>query len=152
MQELSHLNGDNLNMVDVGSKSFQKRTAIAQGRISLSPDTLELIKKNHVRKGNVLTAAKIAGIQAAKHTANLIPLCHPLLITWIDVSFEILDTEIIATSKVINVSQTGVEMEALTAISIALLTIYDMCKAVDKTMRIIEIYLVTKEKENVKKR
>ncbi len=137
-------------MVDVGSKAVQQRTAIASGFISLETGTLSLIRENEIKKGDVLTVAEVAGIQAAKQTSALIPLCHPLQITKADVTTEIVDEAnnrgVIVTASVKCNGQTGVEMEALTAVSTALLTIYDMCKAVDKQMVITNIRLLEKEK------
>jgi cyclic pyranopterin phosphate synthase len=133
-------------MVDVGAKPDVKRVAIAKGSINLGPDTIKLIKANHLKKGDVLAVAKIAGIQAAKKTSSLIPLCHPLLLTNIEVSFEIKKDRIEIEAAVECTGKTGVEMEALTAVSVAALTIYDMCKAVDKKMRIGDIYLWQKLK------
>lgn len=138
-------------MVDVSAKPVSRRIAIACGEIRLQAATLRLIQSNKIAKGNVLATARIAGIQAAKKTGDLIPLCHPLPITHCEVEFEIPKTNdrifISATAKI--TAQTGVEMEALTAVSIAALTIYDMCKAVDKKMRISNIKLVSKEKTTV---
>ena len=133
-------------MVDVGHKSEQIRVACASGHIALTQETLRLIADNEIQKGDVLTVAKIAGIQAAKNTPQLIPLCHTLLINSVDVGFQITDNGISVTSTVRCNGKTGVEMEALTAVSGALLTIYDMCKAVDKTMVIEDIKLIKKEK------
>ena len=134
-------------MVDVGSKPVQKRSATARGFISLNAQTVALIRDNQIKKGDVLTVAEIAGIQAAKKTHELIPLCHPLQITKVEVTASLKDNgaEVVATVKCNG--QTGVEMEALTAASTCLLTIYDMCKAVDKEMIISEITLVEKKKE-----
>ena len=149
--KLSHVdNTGKANMVDVGNKPFQKRTAIAKGHIKISEEAIKLIKENTNKKGDVLTIAEIAGIQGGKRTHELIPLCHPLQITKIDVK-AILDNsgvEVIAETKCIG--QTGIEMEALTAVSVALLTVYDMCKAVDKNMVIEEITLLKKTKEDIK--
>lgn len=136
-------------MVDVGEKSIQRRKAKASGRISLQEETIRLITENLIKKGDVLTVAEIAGIQAAKSTSALIPLCHPLAITKVEVKTSIEDYGIIITSEVHCNGQTGVEMEALTACSVALLTIYDMCKAVDKAMVISDIRLVEKTKEDI---
>ncbi len=151
MPSFSHTDKDGkANMVDVGSKPVQQRTATAGGFISLEPGTISLIKENQIKKGDVLTVAEIAGIQAAKQTSALIPLCHPLQITKAEVGTEIVD---MPSSRGVRVKatvrcngQTGVEMEALTAVSTALLTIYDMCKAVDKKMVITDIRLLEKEK------
>ena len=136
-------------MVDVGNKAIQKRIAEAEGKILLNKETLRLIEEDSLKKGDVLTVAKIAGIQAAKQTANLIPLCHNLLLNKVDVDLTIVDDGVHARSIVKCTGQTGVEMEALTAVSIALLTVYDMCKAVDKTMVISEIKLLNKTKEDM---
>jgi len=136
-------------MVDVSDKTLQQRRAIASGKILLAAETIELIRQNQIQKGDVLTVAKIAGIGAAKQTAYLIPLCHPLTIDNINVQLHITQNSIIAESEVKCVGKTGVEMEALTAVNIALLTIYDMCKAVDKNMQIGEIKLLHKEKQSV---
>ena len=135
-------------MVDVSAKPVLLREAIARGEIHLAKTTLKLIESNRVAKGNVLAAARLAGILAAKKTGDLIPLCHPLPITHCEVSFEIpmsRDRIVISASAKI-AAQTGVEMEALTAVSIAALTIYDMCKAVDKKMRVTDVRLVSKTK------
>lgn len=145
--KLTHLDDDGkLQMVDVGGKSITKRTAIAKGEIQMLPSTLTLIERGDMKKGDVLTAAKIAGIQAAKKTSELIPLCHPLSIDQVEITFILKDEmpgiEII--SQVSTDGKTGVEMEALTAVSVAALTIYDMAKAVEKTMRITNIRLVEK--------
>jgi len=123
--------------------------AKAQGFIELSENTMQLITENAMKKGDVLTVAKIAGIQAAKKTSELIPLCHPLPISNIDVKMEFTDSGISVASSVSCVALTGVEMEALTAVSVTLLTIYDMCKAVDKNMKIGNIALLEKIKETV---
>jgi cyclic pyranopterin phosphate synthase len=136
-------------MVDVGDKSTQKRTAIAEGKIFLRPETIRLIKENSIKKGDVLAVAKIAGIQAAKQTFNLIPLCHTLVLSKVDVQLKLRGDGVLAKSLVKCTGQTGVEMEALTAVSIALLTVYDMCKAVDKEMVIGEVSLIEKLKEQV---
>ncbi|MFH1347537.1 MAG: cyclic pyranopterin monophosphate synthase MoaC [Candidatus Margulisiibacteriota bacterium] len=136
-------------MVDVGSKPDTKRIAIAKGSISLAAETIQKIKDNQMKKGDVISVAKIAGIQAAKKTHELIPLCHPLSLTNIDLSFEIKEDKVEIESKVECIGKTGVEMEALTAVSVAALTIYDMCKAVDKKMRIGEIHLWQKSKQPV---
>lgn len=136
------------SMVDISDKSLQKRTAEASGFISLSKNTLSLIQKNQMKKGDVLSTARIAGIQAAKQTANLIPLCHQLLTEKINVDFTINNDGIQTRTLVRCTGKTGVEIEALTAASIALLTIYDMCKAVDKDMTISDITLISKTKEN----
>lgn len=150
MANFSHIDEfGHAKMVDVSNKTLQLRRASASGKISLAVETIELIRQNQIKKGDVLTVAKIAGIQAAKQTAYLIPLCHPLTIDNINVQLYITQNGIIAESEVKCVGKTGVEMEALTAVSVALLTIYDMCKAIDKNMQIGEIKLLTKEKQNV---
>ena len=133
-------------MVDVSSKPPLKRTAIAEARILLQPETLALIRDNLIQKGDVLAVARIAGIQAAKLTAQLIPLCHPLPLSHAAVEFTLEDHGILITTTASTVAGTGVEMEALTAASTAALTIYDMCKAVDKTMRVEGLHLVSKTK------
>ena len=136
-------------MVDVSAKPVVLREAIARGEIRLQRETLDLIDSQKVAKGNVLAAARLAGILAAKKTGDLIPLCHPLPITHCEVNFEVPQTRdrIVITSSAKIAAQTGVEMEALTAVSVAALTIYDMCKAVDKTMEISAIKLVAKRKQ-----
>jgi len=134
-------------MVDVGGKPIQQRTAIARGFISLNGQTIALIRDNQMKKGDVLTVAEIAGIQAAKKTADLIPLCHPLQITKAEVKTRLGNDGVEVTASVSCNGQTGVEMEALTAASVALLTIYDMCKAVDKEMIIREVVLLEKKKQ-----
>lgn len=145
--ELSHLDANgNARMVDVSAKPDSARTAIARGEVHMKPETLALIRAGAVKKGDVLTVAKIAGIQAAKRTAELIPLAHPLPLTNVDIDLVLEDAlpgvMITATAKV--TGKTGVEMEALTAVSVAALTIYDMAKAVEKTMCIQNIRLVEK--------
>jgi len=146
--QLSHTDEEgHARMVDVGDKSIQKRKAVAKGFIRLQPETIRLVRENEIKKGDVLTVAEIAGIQAAKQTHSLIPLCHPLQLTKIKVSCILTDTGVEITSEARCSGQTGVEMEALTAVSIALLTIYDMCKAVDKKMEIGVIRLIEKTKE-----
>lgn len=135
-------------MVDVSAKPIMLREAVASGELWLQRATLKLIESQAIAKGNVLAAARLAGILAAKKTGELIPLCHPLPLTHCEVNFAIPRTGdrivITATAKV--AAQTGVEMEALTAVSVAALTIYDMCKAVDKTMRVTNVRLVSKTK------
>ncbi len=135
-------------MVNVSDKKEQLRTAIASGVINLLPATIQEIKQNNLKKGDVLSVARIAGIQAVKATSRLIPLCHPLSITHIEIEFEIMDKGIGVNCKVVCVGQTGVEMEALTGTSVALLTVYDMCKAIDKKMEINKIKLLKKVKED----
>ncbi len=148
--KLTHVDSSGkAKMVDVSVKSDQIRTAVAEGFISLKPETIEMIRKNLMKKGDVLTVAKIAGIQAAKKTSDIIPLCHPLAITDINVDMEVTDKGVKAVSTAKCVGKTGVEMEALTAVSGALLGVYDMCKAVDKTMIIKEVKLISKKKEDM---
>jgi len=150
MANFSHVNEyGHAKMVDVSDKTLQQRRASASGKIFLASSTIELIRQNQIKKGDVLTVAKIAGIGAAKQTAYLIPLCHPLTIDNINVQLHITENGINVESEVKCVGKTGVEMEALTAVNIALLTIYDMCKAVDKNMQIGEIKLLHKEKQSV---
>ncbi len=150
MSDLSHVDDTGrAKMVDVGHKPPQRRRAIASGEIALAPATVELVRDNQIKKGDVLTVAQIAGVQAAKRTAELIPLCHPLLLDDIDVQLQLTDAGVRARCGVACVGRTGAEMEALTAVSVALLTVYDMCKAVDKNMRIGEIVLLEKEKCDV---
>ncbi|MFZ4523144.1 MAG: cyclic pyranopterin monophosphate synthase MoaC [Bacteroidales bacterium] len=149
-QLLSHIDDKGkANMVDVSAKPVQLRTATACGHITLGPETLELIRENRMKKGDVLTIAEIAGIQAGKRTSDLIPLCHPLQITKLDVKATVDSSGVTVESLARCTGQTGIEMEALTAVSIALLTIYDMCKAVDKAMVIGEIRLKEKTKADV---
>ena len=150
MSELSHTDPQGrARMVDVDSKEEQLRTARATGYIHLKPETVQLIRENQVKKGDVLTVAQIAGIQGAKKTSELIPLCHPLQITKIEVDTILDDHGVMVKSEAKCIGQTGIEMEALTAVSITLLTIYDMCKAVDNTMIISEIKLLKKTKSDI---
>ena len=146
--ELSHVNQDGkANMVDVSGKPEQIRTARAEGFIALQEKTLQKVKENSMKKGDVLATARIAGIMAAKQTHLLIPLCHPLPITKIEVNLEMEESGIKASATVRCVGKTGFEMEALTAVQVTLLTIYDMCKAVDKQMVMEHIHLVEKTKQ-----
>lgn len=150
MSGLTHIDGEGeARMVDVSEKPFQQRTAKAQGEIRMAKETLKLIESNKIAKGNVLATARIAGIQAAKRTGDLIPMCHPLPVSYCEVNFEMPkdDDCIIITASAKVAAQTGVEMEALTAVNLAALTIYDMCKAVDKKMRITNVKLVSKTKQ-----
>ena len=150
MKKLSHIDKKGkANMVDVGHKPAQLRIAKASGFIKLSKEAIQLIKENNISKGDVLTVAEIAGIQAAKRTAELIPLCHPLQITKIDVKATLEKNGVKIISAIKCIGQTGIEMEALTAVSVALLTIYDMCKAVDKKIVIEQISLLEKTKTNI---
>jgi cyclic pyranopterin monophosphate synthase len=149
MNQLTHLDSSGrANMVDIGSKPIQRRIALAEGDIDLNSATLVKINEALVKKGDVLTCAEIAGIQAAKRTSELIPLCHPLLTDHIQVEAQMRPEGVHVTAQVVCHGRTGAEMEALTAVSVALLTIYDMCKAVDKTMSINRIHLVRKEKQD----
>jgi cyclic pyranopterin phosphate synthase len=150
MQRLTHIGADGrAQMVDVSAKPMSQRRAVASGKIQLKRATLELIAKDQIAKGNVFATARIAGIQAAKQTAQLIPLCHTLPLG--DVKIEIITSdegaEVKCTAQ--TVAQTGVEMEALVGVTIALLTIYDMCKAVDKEMQISDVHLIDKTKKSV---
>jgi len=147
MSTFTHIDAEGrVRMVDVSEKRPTLRTATAQGRITMTPDTFEAIRDHRVRKGNVLETARIAGIMAAKRTAELIPMCHPLNLTHAQVDFfpepETFSIRIEAAARIIDL--TGIEMEALTAVSIAALTIYDMCKAYDKSMTITDIQLLAK--------
>ena len=149
MKQLSHLTRTGeARMVDVSAKRIVLREAIACGEIVLQSDTLDLVESNALAKGNVLATARLAGIMAAKRTGDLIPLCHPLPITHCEVSFAIPATRdrVVITASAKIAAQTGVEMEALTAVTVAALTIYDMCKAVDKQMVIRDVRLVKKTK------
>lgn len=140
--EFTHIDDSGMvSMVDVSGKPPTRRQASASGWIVMKPETIALLCREKLPKGNVLAAAKIAGIQAAKQAANLIPLCHQLNLSWIDIKFEINQDRIGIKATVITREATGVEMEALTAVSVAALTIYDMCKAVDKTMEITGVQL-----------
>ena len=135
-------------MVDVSDKPKVRRTARAEGTIRLSPETLQRIRENLIEKGDVLAAAKLAGIAGAKRTAQLIPLCHNIAIDCVDVQFELRPDSVRITAAAVCTDKTGIEMEALTAVALAALTIYDMCKAVDKNMAIGEIRLLEKVKED----
>ena len=142
---LTHIDTEgNTQMVDVGSKPQSLRTAIAKGNVTAQPETLRLISEQQMKKGNVLEVARLAGYMAAKRTSDLIPLCHPLNLTSIRVDVAIVDQKIEVEAEVQTVGRTGVEMEALTAVSVASLTVYDMCKAVDREMCISEIKLIKK--------
>lgn len=154
MKRLTHLNArGEARMVDVSAKPPMLRDAVASGEIRLQKATLQRIRRERVAKGNVLACARLAGIQAAKKTGDLIPLCHPLPLSHCEVDFEFPKSgdRIVITARTRITAQTGVEMEALTAVSVAALTVYDMCKAVDKTMRITGIHLVSKTKRSLQK-
>ncbi len=147
-KKLSHVAADGgARMVNVGAKPDQQRIAAAVGRLTCSPQTIKLLKAQALPKGDVLTVAKIAGIQAAKATAQLIPLCHPLALSHVDVEFAVEKDGITICATAALTGKTGVEMEALTAVSVAALTLYDMCKAVDKGMSIGGIRVVEKTKQ-----
>ena len=148
MTAISHLDEKGkARMVDVTRKASTVRTAVARGKVLMHPETVDMIESEGIAKGNVLGVAKIAGIMAAKRTSDLIPLCHPLELTGIDMQFTINRDrgEITIEAKVSTVGRTGVEMEAMTAVSVAALTIYDMCKSADKWMILSDIKLMTKQ-------
>lgn len=147
-QPFSHLDAaGTARMVDTGRKPVQRRTAIAGGFITLAPATVTALRAHALPKGDVLTVARIAAIQAAKRTDSLIPLCHSLPLDAVDLEFNVQENGVAIQATAITTAKTGVEMEALTAVSIAALTIYDMCKAVDKNMVIQDIRLHSKTKE-----
>ena len=147
MQSLSHLDEQGrARMVDVGAKADTAREAVARGLVIMKPETLKLVAEGAISKGEVLSVARVAGIMAAKNTPHLVPMCHPLLLTHVEVDLR-LDPDLNAieiTATVRTTGKTGVEMEALTAVSGSALTVYDMCKAVDKAMRIEKVRLVRK--------
>ena len=147
MSKLTHFNQQGeAHMVDVGDKASTHRIAVAEGQISMQAETLTLIAQGNHKKGDVLGIARVAGIMAAKKTANLIPLCHPISLSHVEVSLEIREKEntVYCQVKTETTDQTGVEMEALTAVQVCLLTIYDMCKAVDRGMSISDVQLLEK--------
>lgn len=147
MDELTHFNDQGrARMVDVSAKDVTTRVAVARGEIQMKPETLQMVKENVMKKGDVLAVAQVGGVMGAKKTAEIVPMCHPLSLSGIDVSFNVNESEskIEIEAAVKNSGQTGVEMEALTAISVAALTIYDMCKAVEKDMVISDICLLKK--------
>ena len=145
MADLTHLGADGAaHMVDVSAKANTAREAVAEGRITMSAEALEAVRAGNIKKGDVLGTARIAGIMAAKKTSELIPLCHPLMLSKIAIAFEFEDHGIRAEARVRLNGPTGVEMEALTAVSVALLTLYDMAKALDKSMIISDIRLLSK--------
>ena len=145
--KLTHIDeSGNANMVDVGDKDIVKRTAEASGKIYLSKETLKLIEENNIKKGDVISVARIAGIMGAKHTSELIPLCHNISIEKVSLDFTLEEDGIVIKSYCRCSYKTGIEMEALTAVSVAALTIWDMCKAVDKNMIISDITLLSKTK------
>jgi len=145
-QELSHIDASGrVQMVDVGAKAVTARVAVARAAVRMQPETLRLIRSRRVAKGDALAAARVAGIMAAKRTADLIPLCHPLPVEVVGVDFEARGDRTLAIEARVKVAgKTGVEMEALTAVTVAALTIYDMCKAVDRSMTISDVCLVEK--------
>jgi cyclic pyranopterin phosphate synthase len=148
MQRLSHISDDGrVQMVDVSAKPVSKRKAIAIGKIRLQRKTLDLISKDQIAKGNVFATARIAGIQAAKQTASLIPLCHTLPLGEVKIGIVASNESAEVKCTAQTVAQTGVEMEALVGVTVALLTIYDMCKAVDKKMQIADVRLLKKTKK-----
>ncbi len=145
MSRLTHLDADGAaHMVDFGDKAVTQRRAVAAGRIAIAPDALAAIRDGAAKKGDVLAVARVAGIMAAKKTADLIPLCHPLPLTRVTLELTLDDAGITATALTATDGKTGVEMEALTAVSVALLTIYDMAKAMDRAMTISDIRLLEK--------
>jgi len=149
--ELSHVDGaGKARMVDVSGKPRVRRTARAAGRIDLAPETMDLVRANALAKGDVLAAARLAGVMAAKRTSELIPLCHNIEIEQVTVDLELVADGVEIAASAICTDKTGIEMEALTAVSVAALTVYDMCKAVDKAMRIRDIRLVEKTKEELR--
>lgn len=149
-RKLSHVDqGGDARMVDVGAKRIQRRSAEAGGLIRMEASTIESIREDQVKKGNVLAVARVAGIQAAKGTSTLIPLCHLLPLDAVRIDFDFREEGVFVTCRVSCQARTGVEMEALTGVSVALLTIYDMCKAIDKAMVMDHIRLIHKEKEDI---
>ena len=153
MKRLTHIAADGrAQMVDVSAKPLSARTAIAEGRIVLAKETVTLIRQNEIAKGDVIATARLAGIQAAKRTAHLIPLCHTIPLSEVKIDIELAKDAASVKCTARTVAQTGVEMEALTGVTLALLTIYDMCKAVDKEMEIGEVRLVEKTKRAVSRR
>lgn len=148
MTDFTHLDAEGAaRMVDVGEKEVVRRTAVAAGRIRMAPETINSLRERALPKGDVLNTARIAGVMAAKRTPDLIPLCHGLNLTHVDLDFTVRDSSVEIRATVRISARTGVEMEALTAVSVAALTIYDMCKAVDKEMAIEDIKVVEKLKE-----
>lgn len=144
--ELTHFNSEGrAHMVDVGGKEKTQRRAIACGSVYMERETMERIRAGTVGKGDVLAVAQVAGIMAAKRSSDFIPMCHPLLLTKVDIRFALEDTVLHIESEVCCCGETGVEMEALTAVSVAALTVYDMCKAIQRDMRIGDIHLLRKE-------
>ena len=148
MSELSHVDesGD-VHMVDIGSKPLSRRRAVARAVVRMAPETARRLRE--LPKGDALATAQLAGIMAAKRTSELIPLCHPLPLSHVEVTLEVVDDAVAIVASAETTAQTGVEMEALTAASVAALTVYDMAKAIDKEMQIAEVVLVSKTKETV---
>lgn len=145
MSELTHMNENGrARMVDVGEKDTTLRTAVAKGEILMAKETIEMIRDGKMKKGDVLAVAQVAGITGAKKTSDIVPMCHPIFITGCDMDFEVRNDRVIISATLRTIGQTGIEMEALTAVSTAALTIYDMCKAVDKRMIVQNIRLVSK--------
>jgi cyclic pyranopterin phosphate synthase len=148
VSDLSHVDeSGSVRMVDVGGKPFSRRRAVAHAEVRMSPGTTDRLRD--LPKGDALATAQLAGIMAAKRTSDLIPLCHPLPLSSIEVALDVRDDAVAITAAVETTAQTGVEMEALTAATVAALTIYDMCKAVDKAMTIADVRLLEKTKEEV---
>ena len=148
MSDLSHVDeSGSVRMVDVGAKPLSRRRAVAHAEVQMSPGTTGRLRD--LPKGDALATAQLAGIMAAKRTSDLIPLCHPLPLSNVEVSLDVRDDAVAITAAVVTTAQTGVEMEALTAATVAALTIYDMCKAVDKAMTITDVRLLEKTKEEV---
>jgi cyclic pyranopterin monophosphate synthase len=148
MNHLSHVDESGaVRMVDVGDKELSRRRAVARAEVRMAPETARILRE--LPKGDALAAAQLAGIMAAKRTSELIPLCHPLPLTHVEVSLDVRKNSVEIVAAAETTAQTGVEMEALTAASVAALTVYDMAKAVDKQMRIAEVVLVEKTKEHV---
>lgn len=146
--QLTHINDQGrAKMVDVSAKADTQRIGVASGKIRMQKETFELITEGKIKKGDVLAVAQVAGVMAAKKTWDMIPMCHPLLLTGVDIHFELYPevSEIEAIASVKTTGKTGIEMEALHAVSVALLTIYDMCKAVDRGMQIVDILLLEKD-------
>ncbi len=145
MEGLTHFNeSGRAHMVEVGHKDETKRTAIARGKITMKSETLQRVKDGLIKKGDVLAVAQVAGIMGAKKTSDLIPMCHNIFLTGADIRFNFKDNTVEVEAEVNTTGKTGVEMEALTAVSIACLTIYDMCKAIDKDMEIHDIMVIKK--------
>ena len=150
MNDFSHIDSNgNVKMVDVSGKPVSKRTAVASGSIRMAAETVVKLREGRLKKGDALAAARIAGIMAAKRTSDLIPLCHPLPIDDIAVGLELREEAVDIEATVTSTARTGVEMEALTAVSLAALALYDMCKAIDKGMIIEKVTLRSKTKEEV---